>query len=107
MPNWNDILVEIQKAGSTHDIVRRKYLRNLNNLTGRNVIIYYSGWLQKPGLKGSGINDYDKTGLMSTINKLDRRKGLDFVLHTPGGEMAATESIIDYLRKMFGSDIRA
>jgi ATP-dependent protease ClpP protease subunit len=107
MPNWNEILDEIQKEGSTYDIVRRKYLRNLQNVTGRNVIVYYSGWLQKLGITGAGINDFDKIGLMSTINKLDRSKGLDLVLHTPGGEMAATESIVDYLRKMFGINIRA
>jgi ATP-dependent protease ClpP protease subunit len=107
MPNWNDILDEIQKEGSTHDIVRRKYLKNLNSLTGRNIIIYYSGWLQKPNLSGVGINDHDKIGLMSTINNLDRSKGLDLILYTPGGEMAATESIVDYLRKMFDINIRA
>ncbi|MES1936693.1 hypothetical protein C27AD_10096 [Salinisphaera hydrothermalis C27AD] len=32
---------------------------------------------------------------------------MDLILHTPGGETAATESIVDYLRKMFGNNIRA
>jgi ClpP class serine protease len=32
---------------------------------------------------------------------------LDLILHTPGGDMAATESLIDYLRSMFGTNIRA
>ena len=107
MPNWNEILYEINKSGSPYDIVRRRYVYNLNQLTGRNVIIYYSGWLQKPDLKGTEINDSDKIGLMTTINKLDRTKGLDLILHTPGGETAATESIVDYLRNMFSTDIRA
>lgn len=44
---------------------------------------------------------------MAVIHQLDRKKGLDLVLHTPGGEVAATESLIDYLRSMFGDDIRA
>jgi len=44
---------------------------------------------------------------MSTVNKLNRSKGLDLILHTPGGDTAATESIVDYLREMFGTDIRA
>src|SRR5438034_184222 len=44
---------------------------------------------------------------MSAIHKLDRAKGLDLVLHTPGGETAATESLVTYLRSMFGTDIRA
>jgi len=43
---------------------------------------------------------------MLTINKLDRSKGLDLILHTPGGDIAATESLVDYLYSMFDKDIR-
>ena len=43
---------------------------------------------------------------MQTVCGLDRSKGLDLILHTPGGSLAATESIVYYLRKMFGNDIR-
>lgn len=106
MPNWNELLDEIKKSGSTHDIVRRRYMSALRDITGRNVIIYYSGWLQKPDIRGQHINDADKNGFMSVIHKLDRELGLDLILHTPGGETAATESIVDYLRAMFGADIR-
>lgn len=76
--------------------------------TKRNVIIYYSGWLQKnvPELgRELAINDIDKNGFMTAINGMDPSKGLDLLLHTPGGEVAATESIIDYLKSKF-SDIR-
>lgn len=107
MPNWKQILDEIQAAGSTHDVTRRKYLEKLNSVTGRNIIIYYSGWLQKPGLEGTEVNDADKNGFMNAIHGLDRSEGLDLVLHTPGGETAATESLVDYLRSMFGINIRA
>lgn len=55
----------------------------------------------------TGIDDADKIGFMTTIHGLDRSKGLDLILHTPGGETAVIESIVDYLRKMFGSNIRA
>jgi len=108
MPNWKDILDELREQGGTHDIIRRKYLLKLHELTGRNVIAYYSGFLQKKirELQGElGINDNDKNGFMTTIHKLDSSKGLDLILHTPGGEVAATESIIDYLTKKF-DDIR-
>jgi membrane-bound ClpP family serine protease len=44
---------------------------------------------------------------MSAVHRLPRTKGLDLVLHTPGGEMAATESLVDYLRSMFGRNVRA
>lgn len=108
MPNWNQILDELKEAGGAHDIVRRKYLRKLSALTKRNVIIYYSGWLQRPGLgAATSVNDADKNGFMTVVHKLDRKKGLDLVLHTPGGEIAATESIVHYLKSMFGTNMRA
>jgi hypothetical protein len=107
MPNWKELLDEINASGSTYDVVRRKYLRRLHELTTRNVIAYYSGWLQKPDLDGTDLNDNDKNGFMSAIHGLDRSKGLDLILHTPGGEMAATESLVDYLRSIFKSDIHA
>lgn len=106
MPNWHDILNEIGKMGSPHDVVRRNYLKKLSDYTGRNTIVYYSGWLQK-NVPGTEVNDSDKTGLMTVVNKLDRTKGLDLILHTPGGLTAATESVVDYLHSMFGNDIRA
>lgn len=108
MPDWNEILVELQASGSTFDMIRRKYLKHLHDLTGRNVIAYYSGWLEKPWMKETvGIDDGDKIGFMTTIHGLEHTKGLDLILHTPGGETAATESIVDYLRKVFGNNIRA
>lgn len=107
MPSWHEILYEIATAGGSHDIIRRKYLINLHKKTGRNVIIYYSGWLQKPGLPGTEVNDADKNGFMNAIHGLDRDIGLDLILHTPGGETAATESLVDYLRSMFDINIRA
>lgn len=107
MPNWNQILDELKSAGSVHDVVRRQYLAKLHEVTGRNVIAYYSGWLQKRGVAGVSINDEDKNGFMTVVHEMDRGLGLDLVLHTPGGGIAATESLVDYLRAMFGTDIRA
>ncbi|MDE0152438.1 MAG: S49 family peptidase [Gammaproteobacteria bacterium] len=112
MPNWSEVLNEINQlkvelnAQSPSDIVRRKYLKKLFEKTGRNVIAYYSGWLSKPNLEGIQITDEDKNAIMMAVHELDRSVGLDLVLHTPGGELPATESIIDYLHRMFGDDIR-
>jgi hypothetical protein len=44
---------------------------------------------------------------MATVHQLDRNKGLDLLLHTPGGDGTATESLVQYLRQMFGTNIRA
>lgn len=112
MPNWKDLVDEIAASGSILDLVRRKYLAQLHATTGRNVIVYYSAWLQKRelvqrGITGFELDDSDKSGFMAAIHQLDRSKGLDLILHTPGGDAAATESLVDYLRAMFGTDIRA
>jgi membrane-bound ClpP family serine protease len=54
-----------------------------------------------------GIVDDDKNGFMACVHKMDRSKGLDLILHTPGGDLAAVESLVDYLRAMFQTNIRA
>jgi hypothetical protein len=115
MPNWAEVLREVQESQAKHfseansavDTVRRKYLKSLFDYTKRNVIAYYSGFLSKPGVLQSDINDEDKNGFMMAVHQLDRSKGLDLILHTPGGDIAATQSIVDYLHKMFGRNIRA
>jgi membrane-bound ClpP family serine protease len=111
MPTWNDLLREIGSQSNAFDHVRRKYLSELYKKTERNIIVYYSGWLQKGNIAQHGfrfdIVDADKMGFMSAINSLDKNKGLDLILHTPGGSIGATESIVHYLKSMFGNDIRA
>ena len=123
MPNWGDVLTQIAQqqsafiaqaqqlqgmSGQAIDLVRRKYLTDLHNKTGRNIIAYYSGWLSKPNnILNLDIVDEDKNGFMMAIHNLDKSKNLDLIIHTPGGNIAATDLIINYLRKMFPNDIRA
>ena len=110
MPNWAEVLEEINQARQNdpagQDVVRRKYLSQLAAYTGRTTIAYYSGWLQRR-VVGSDINDEDKNGFMLCAHEVQKDAGLDIILHTPGGGIAATESIIHYLKTLFGSDIRA
>ena len=83
-----------------------KYAQQLHEITGKNVIIYYSGWLTVDDDEVS-IEPIDKNAFMSIIKDLDKSKGAYLILHTPGGSVSATESIIDYLHAVFGEDIRA
>lgn len=112
MPTWNELLQQLQRAGSAHDVIRRHYVAQLSQLTGRNTIVYYSAWLQKSQFyqqqaEPFTVNDQDLNGFMATIHGMDRTKGLDLFLHTPGGDIAATEALVSYLRAMFGTNIRA
>lgn len=112
MPNWTEVLVEISEVAQEHgnlaqDIVRRKYLAALSAHTGRNTIAYYSGWLTAgPNNPHLYVNDGDKNSFMTAVHGCDFSKGLDLILHTPGGDIAAAESLADYLRQLFGTDVR-
>ncbi len=108
MPNWGQVLNELQgmRVENPLDTIRKKYLAIMHKYTGRNVIAYYSGFLQKPNGNVT-IDDNDKNALMQAVYGLEKSKGLDIILHTPGGNIAATESIVNYLRSLFANNIRA
>ncbi len=125
MPNWSGVLAKIQEEQARHislasqaaqemakcqvqaqpinaiHAVKRTYLLDLHKKTGRNIIAYYSGFLSKPGIRGTEITDEDKNGFMMAIHNLPRSEGLDLILHTPGGGITSTQSIVDYLHKMY------
>ena len=104
MPNLHEISTE-----SNPQYIISKYIKEYANMEKRNVIVYYSGWLHhtRGNEESYIINDLDKNGFMSVIHGLDKTKGLDLFLHTPGGDVGATESIIDYLYDVFEGDTRA
>ena len=115
MPNWRQVCGEITRYATEHgnenraavDRTRQKYLRELHGARKRNIIAYYSGFLSKPNAPRLEITDEDKNGFMMAVHGLDKHIGLDLILHTPGGAVAATESIVNYLRKIFDHDIVA
>ena len=101
MPSIYDIADE-----STPANILKKYIGKMEETTNRNVILYYSAWLNH-NVSGTEINDIDKNAFMSVVHGLETDKGLDLFLHTPGGSVSATESIIDYLYEIFEGNIRA
>ena len=105
MPNWRSVLEEINKYNP--DTVRRNYLHKLFQYTKRNVIAYYSGFMSKPGIQLLEITDEDMNGFMQAVHQLDRNLGVDLILHTPGGSIASTEAIVNYLHNIFGDNMRA
>lgn len=106
MASWDDIIKELGDTPTPVDYIRRRYIKDLSEYTGRNTIAYYSGFL----IKKEGnieINDGDMEGFMNAVRGLDTSKGLDLILHTPGGDPTAAEAIVHYLRDKFNNDIRA
>ena len=64
------------------------------------VILYASSFLQKPGV-GSTITREDINGFMNALYGAPADKGLTLILHTPGGDPNAVESIVEYLHSKF------
>ena len=109
MPTWSEVINKLKDPVDTLQDLQKHYLNILCQYTNRTFIAYYSAFLQKPGIAGEEINDMDKNAFMQMvagIPKEEREKGLDLILHTPGGDIAAAESLVYYLRSIFGMDIR-
>ena len=112
MPSWSDILDEVNLSSPEKKVEHlqskiKDLLSQISEHTGRNIITYYSGWLKGIQSEDVSINENDVNAFMQAVHKLDKSKGVDLVLHTPGGDIAATESIIGYLHSIFGDNIRA
>lgn len=111
MPGWSEIMdtVQQQKQEMVPAFLLnecKRYLSLIANITGRNIIVYYSGWL-KSNVFETSINENDKNAFMNAVYGMDKTKGVDLILHTPGGDIAATESIVNYLKSLFGNNVRA
>ena len=87
--------------------LRQKYIKEFAEIRGRNIICYYSGWQAKDAsiAARATIRDSDRDGFMGAVHAIDRSKGLDLLLHTPGGDIAATATICSYLGEMFSGNI--
>ena len=115
MYSWSELLNASQAQinsqnpnGGVQFLMSKKsgFIKKLSEYTGRNTILYFSAFLHKSA-NNANINDLDINAFMANVHKLDKNKGLDLILHTPGGDLSATEQIIYYLKSYFGNDIRA
>ena len=112
MPTWSGILDEIGKTQgqgllADFDSVRKKYLFRLNEYTRRSVILYATGWLQRPNARPEDIilHDEDMQAFMEVSYKIPTDQ-LDLILHSPGGLPETAEAIVSYLRSRFAGEIR-
>jgi Serine dehydrogenase proteinase len=106
VPSWGQLLQELMASagpdGPDFDELRSKYIRQLSGLTGRAVIVYGSGWLQRVGQPDPNhlVQPGDVHALMECCYQVPERE-LDLILHSPGGSGTAAEQMINYLRTQF------
>ena len=85
--------------------IRKNFLNKICGYSKRNILSYYSGFIKSPQAMSS-IIPFDRDVIISLMNSMDKRKGLDLILHTPGGRIDITESIVNYIKKIFNNDVR-
>ncbi len=106
MPRWGEILKELkdytgEKKESRFDFVRRKYLKELQQHTNRNTILYASNWIQNKNIPAGfiSITDEDIEGFMEAASGLSGN--LDLIILSPGGSAEVAEALVIYLRSNF------
>ena len=108
MPGWSNLLDALNKTapeerGQFISDNLRTAVAGIEKLYGRNVLYYASAFLQKPGAPGrsTAINLEDINGFMAGVKGCDPGKDLLLILHTPGGQAEAAQTIVEYLRSKF------
>lgn len=109
MTTWQQINDEINaiKTPDKCDIVRRRKLKAIQEITQRNTMIYVTDFMSgKARLVGNEVSIVltDKEGFVEVTKNLSGTT-LDIVLLSPGGTAEAAESIVEILRAKF-TDIR-
>lgn len=107
MPSWSELLSEKQKHENDPVWLDRELKERLNAVSKRRsnavVIFYASAFLQKQGInRNLSIDREDVNGFMNALHGAPTHNGLVLILHTPGGDPNAVESIVEYLHSNFG-----
>jgi len=106
MPDWAEIINKVNqdKDPLLLDGLLKAELSKISRLQdNRNIVYYASGFLQKPTEPGTSITRGDINGFMNAFHGIDCTKGLSLIVHTPGGDIHAVESIVEYLHQKFDS----
>ena len=105
MASWSELLIALQAdAQNDSNWLEKKLQAHLTAISthrkNATVIFYASGFLQKAA-DNVLINREDINGFMNALYKAGKSKKLTLILHTPGGDPNAVESIVEYLHSKF------
>ncbi len=105
MSSWSELLNEfhndLRKNPNDTKWLDNKLKKQLSKLRKNSTVVFYaSGFLQKADT-GSSIDLEDMNGFMNALHGADANKDLTLILHTPGGNPHAVESIVNYLHSKF------
>jgi hypothetical protein len=110
MPSWTELSQQIdslQTPEERHRWLEDSFNSSLHGISeqrgDRNVLFYGTAFLQKPMAQPMmlQITLEEINGIMAVLHGMDFSKGLTLIMHTPGGVINATETIVSYLRSKF------
>lgn len=106
MSSWSDLSAEHGKnpPGDPGWLDRKikEQLDKISKLRKPDTVIFYaSSFLQKHEIANSIITREDINGFMNALYGAPVDNGLTLILHTPGGDPNAVESIVEYLHSKF------
>jgi len=99
MPTFQELLDSIKDL-KQHQEIRLNLIKEIEQITGRNLIVYAADFTKNFPLLPNSIHWVDKTGFADLIEGLSG-ESLDILLHSPGGSAEATEQIVEMLRDNF------
>lgn len=110
MANWSEILNQWNAFSSVDD--RHQWVRDQlrlhfgeisSELEGANILFYFSAFLQKPQAPPfhTQMMSEDINGIMNAFYQMDFDKPLAVIINTPGGDISAAETIIEYIHGKF------
>ena len=103
MPTFQRLLDDLGKLPPEEqikyiDLFRKQKIQEIKEITNRDVLVYFSDW--KKNHPAGAITLDDKTCFADIVEGLDK-KGVDVIIHSPGGSAEATESLVCMLHEHF------
>lgn len=87
----------IKEPADSKDNLQKALLEKIEGKTGRPIIAYLSGFRGERAL----MTQEDKSALVNTLTGLDRKNGIDVIIHSPGGFAEAAEMLAHILHAEF------
>lgn len=103
MASWSELLAEFQarKDPNWLDKKLKERLSAISKYRGDAAVIFYASAFLQKAVDNVSITREDINGFMNALYEAPTDKGLVLILHTPGGDPNAVESIVEYLHSKF------
>lgn len=106
VPTYQALVDRAEKQGALDGAAliqeRREKIVEIQKLTDRPLIVYFSNFIKGGNVPGNSIDDSDVTAFSDLIEHVPG-DSIDVMLHTPGGLAEAAERIVALLRSKFKS----